>query len=328
MEEKETNPSQEVAGSKQLEMYDVMFGSQGTNPEQASNEQPTEEEESLVDNFVADQAEPEEDYVEEVEEVEVSEEEEIQETSPSYTVKVDGEEFEVDLDELRNGYQRQSDYTKKSQSVAEMRKAYEANLQSVQQERDQYQQVLANMENYQNLELKKYQELDWASLKEDDPVEYMEKRIEFQDAKDKVNQVRQEQMAVQQKTQQEVYQNIQHKVQEEAELLATALPEYSDPSSNLKTELRDFAINMGFSEQDVNGITDHKVVLVLHKAMLQERANSSTSSKVKKGPAKVIKAGVPVTKKQRVARDVQAKRDRLRQTGNVRDAANAFMDLI
>tara|TARA_R110000824_G_scaffold114832_1_gene265619 strand:+ start:1376 stop:2350 length:975 start_codon:yes stop_codon:yes gene_type:complete len=324
MEEKETNPSQEVAGSKQLEMYDVMFGSQGTNPEQASNEQPTEEEESLV---LSEQTQ-EEDYVEEVEEVEVSEEEEIQETSPSYTVKVDGEEFEVDLDELRNGYQRQSDYTKKSQSVAEMRKAYEANLQSVQQERDQYQQVLANMENYQNLELKKYQELDWSSLKEDDPVEYMEKRIEFQDAKDKVNQVKQEQMAVQQKTQQEVYQNIQHKVQEEAELLATALPEYSDPSSNLKTELRDFAINMGFSEQDVNGITDHKVVLVLHKAMLQERANSSTSSKVKKGPAKVIKAGVPVTKKQRVARDVQAKRDRLRKTGNVNDAANAFMDLI
>lgn len=325
MEEKETNPSQEVAGNKQLEMYDVMFGSQGTNPEQASNEQPTEEEESLV---LSEQTQEEEDYVEEVEEVEVSEEEEIQETSPSYTVKVDGEEFEVDLDELRNGYQRQSDYTKKSQSVAEMRKAYEANLQSVQQERDQYQQVLANMENYQNLELKKYQELDWASLKEDDPVEYMEKRIEFQDAKDKVNQVRQEQMAVQQKTQQEVYQNIQHKVQEEAELLATALPEYSDPSSNLKNELRDFAINMGFSEQDVNGITDHKVVLVLHKAMLQERANSSTSSKVKKGPAKVIKAGVPVTKKQRVARDVQAKRDRLRKTGNVKDAANAFMDLI
>ena len=324
MEEKETNPSQEVAGSKQLEMYDVMFGSQGTNPEQASNEQPTEEEESLV---LSEQTQ-EEDYVEEVEEVEVSEEEEIQETSPSYTVKVDGEEFEVDLDELRNGYQRQSDYTKKSQSVAEMRKAYEANLQSVQQERDQYQQVLANMENYQNLELKKYQELDWSSLKEDDPVEYMEKRIEFQDAKDKVNQVKQEQMAVQQKTQQEVYQNIQHKVQEEAELLATALPEYSDPSSNLKTELRDFAMNMGFSEQDVNGITDHKVVLVLHKAMLQDKANSSTSSKVKKGPAKVIKAGVPVTKKQRVARDVQAKRDRLRKTGNVNDAANAFMDLI
>ena len=184
------------------------------------------------------------------------------------------------------------------------------------------------MENYQNLELKKYQELDWSSLKEDDPVEYMEKRIEFQDAKEKVTQIKQERAVVQQKTQQEVYQNIQHKVQEEAELLATALPEYSDPSSNLKTELRDFAINMGFSEQDVNGITDHKVVLVLHKAMLQERANSSTSSKVKKGPAKVIKAGVPVTKKQRVARDVQAKRDRLRQTGNVKDAANAFLDLI
>lgn len=39
-----------------------------------------------------------------------------------YTVKVDGSEVEVSLDELRNGYQRQQDYTKKTQEVAEMRK--------------------------------------------------------------------------------------------------------------------------------------------------------------------------------------------------------------
>ncbi len=37
---------------------------------------------------------------------------------PAYTVKVDGEEQQVTLEELQNGYQRQADYTRKTQEVA------------------------------------------------------------------------------------------------------------------------------------------------------------------------------------------------------------------
>ena len=40
----------------------------------------------------------------------------------SYTVKVDGSEEQVSLDELRDGYQRQSDYTRKTQELASERK--------------------------------------------------------------------------------------------------------------------------------------------------------------------------------------------------------------
>ena len=40
----------------------------------------------------------------------------------TYAVKVDGEEQEVSLDELRDGYQRQSDYTRKTQELASERK--------------------------------------------------------------------------------------------------------------------------------------------------------------------------------------------------------------
>lgn len=40
---------------------------------------------------------------------------------PRYTIKVNGEEVEVTLDELQNGYQRQSDYTKKTQELASER---------------------------------------------------------------------------------------------------------------------------------------------------------------------------------------------------------------
>ena len=98
MEDQVTNPeNQEVSGDNKTNMYDVMFGSATTNPEQSSTEQPQEEEEVILPEQLQ---EAEEDY-DEVEEVEeIVEEEEIQETPQSYTVKVDGEEYEVDLDDL------------------------------------------------------------------------------------------------------------------------------------------------------------------------------------------------------------------------------------
>ena len=37
---------------------------------------------------------------------------------PGYVVKIDGEEQQVSLEELQNGYQRQADYTRKTQEIA------------------------------------------------------------------------------------------------------------------------------------------------------------------------------------------------------------------
>ena len=42
-------------------------------------------------------------------------------TSDRYSVKIDGEVLEVTLDELQNGYQRQADYTRKTQELASER---------------------------------------------------------------------------------------------------------------------------------------------------------------------------------------------------------------
>jgi len=42
-------------------------------------------------------------------------------TGDSFTVKVDGREEQVSLDELQNGYQRQADYTRKTQELASER---------------------------------------------------------------------------------------------------------------------------------------------------------------------------------------------------------------
>jgi hypothetical protein len=317
MSEAQTNPVGEVE-QPQLSMFDVMFGSEekDTNPEQAV-EEPLEEAEEEYE------AEADSEEYEEVEEEEL-----VEEPTSTYTVKVDGEEFEVTLDELRNGYQRQSDYTRKSQALAEQRKAYESNVQAIQSERQQYAAALQNMVQNQASQLAQYENINWADLKESDPVEYMEKRLEYQDAKEKIAALQQEQAQVQQQNQAAFQNRINERLQEEAQLLAKALPEYNDPNTNLKGQLRDYATSLGFTPQDIDGIIDHRVVMVLHKAMMHDAAISGNPAKKIKTAPRIVKSGTPQTKAQKAKRTIQAKRERLAKTGNTRDAASVFLDLI
>ena len=88
------------------------------------------------DDNGADEGQPEESTAELEATSEVEEEPEYSEESepeveekPRYKAKVGGEEVEVELDELINGYQRSKDYTQKSQALAEQRKAIDAERQ-------------------------------------------------------------------------------------------------------------------------------------------------------------------------------------------------------
>ena len=325
----QTNPQDAEVNKPQLNMFDVMFGSdESTNPEQTI-EEPVEQEEYEAEPELEAEADDEAEYVEDDGDYEVDEEEEQPETQ-RYYVKVDGEEQEVTLDELRNGYQRQADYTRKSQALAEQRKAYEANLQAIQSEREQYSQALELMKARQQNELAQFENIDWKALKEDDPMEYMEKRLEYQDARDQLTRVEQERHRVAEEQRKQILEQTQQVMQNEAKKLAEVLPAYADPSSNLKTELRDYALSLGFSQDDLNSIVDHRVVVVLHKAMLQDRAAQGTVRKAKssKSVPKVVKSGTPESKTQRSKKASQQRRERLAKTGSTRDATSVFLDLI
>jgi len=331
MSEAQTNPQGEVE-QPQLSMFDVMFGSEeNTNPEQAIGE--TEDVQS-EDQLAEESDEVEEETLEATDDEQSEDDEEgideevvETETPAVYTVKIDGNEQEVTLDELRNGYQRQADYTRKSQSLAEQRKAYESNLEAVQSERGQYAKALETLSAQQGADIERFKAVDWATLKTEDPMEYMEKRLELQDAQDKISAVQTEQTRVHQQATEDTKVFLQDKLQKEAVTLTEKLPEYADPSSNLRDQIRTYAINEGFSAEDVDGITDHRVVLVLHKAMMADKGSTAPSKKTKTVP-KVVKAGTPQTKAQRGRKAVQVKRERLSQTGHQRDAANVFLDMI
>ena len=109
---------------------------------EASQEQTNEQPEQAAN------AQAEEEY-EESYESDDSEEQEQEQEQPRYRVKVEGQEYEVTQDELVKGYQREADYTKKTQKLAEQRKAVEAEYAAVEQAkhlRDTYAQRLQIIE--------------------------------------------------------------------------------------------------------------------------------------------------------------------------------------
>jgi hypothetical protein len=104
-------------------------------------EQPAEEETQLTDGEEPEVAASEDESLEmqdeesseetNEEQSEEEEEPEEEEQPQVYTVKVDGKEIEVTLDELQKGYSRTQDYTRKTQQIAETRKQVEAEAAAI-----------------------------------------------------------------------------------------------------------------------------------------------------------------------------------------------------
>lgn len=282
----------------------------------------------------ADEGQPEEQSEEleatgevESEEAEYSEEsdEPVEEVKPRYKAKVGGEEVEVELDELINGYQRSKDYTQKSQALAEQRKAIEAereHLEHVKQERMAYAQKLKALDSFLSQQNKGE---DLEVLKETDPIGYAVKVAEQSQREKQLAVVRAEQQRIAQQQQAEQQQSLQNHLKAESEKLASVIPELATPKGDaIRKEIREYAKSVGWSDQELASVYDHRAVLTLYKAMKFEqlqKGKPETLKKVQQAP-KMLKPGTstPNTKSSQEKQVMQ----KLRQSGKVRDAAAAF----
>ena len=257
------------------------------------------------------------------------EEEELE--TPTYTVKAAGEEKQVTLDELMQGYQLGADYTKKTQEVAEQRKAVEAEAKAVEeakQVRDTYAQRLQAIEQFLSQGEDSPEQL--AHMKENDPIGYAVKVAELTEKKEQLAQVRAEQQRLAQQQQAEHQQNMAKYVQQEATKLSQVLPEFSDPAKgeNLRSEIRNYGKSVGFTDNELANVYDSRHVLILHKAMQYDKLQKSkpnVTKKVAQAP-KMVKSGTKVKAGNRDLRKKQM--NKLKQTGKARDAAALFENFI
>lgn len=257
--------------------------------------------------------------------------EEVSETPSTYTIKVDGKDVEVTLDELQAGYSRQADYTRKSQVLAEQRKQADEELAATQQERQRYLSQLEQFNTQADSKLDELKSTDWTRLKEEDPTEYMLKRDQYRELQENKRTVEEEQKNLQYKTQQEQQAKWQEELGRQQEIMAQRLPEWNDPTkgAKLKQDIKSFAVKTGFTEQEVDSLIDARSVDVLHKAMLYDNLLAAKiSNKKAKVVPKVTRPGSPATKGEISSDKVKAQRARLKKSGRIKDATSVIESLM
>lgn len=263
----------------------------------------------------------------EQEESEPGEEPEETEQPQLITVKIDGKDEQVPLDELTKGYSRTQDYTRKTQALAQERKAFQAERETVQAERQQYATYLTQLK--EALESAQPKEPDWDQLRMENPEEFAAKWAEWSQHKQRVDAVEKERLETMQRFTAEQVQRFKERVESERGLLLEKVPAWKDDGvrQKEKAEMMEYAMLNGFTADDVNEIVDHRAIVLLRKAMLfdkAEQARATAKAKIEKVTT-VVKPGS--NKPKRPMSEATKAQLKLVKTGRVADAAKVFEQL-
>ena len=257
--------------------------------------------------------------------------EEDSEPAPTYKVKVGKEELDVPLDELLKGYSRTADYTRKTQEIAETRKAVEADRQKIEEAarlRDTYAQRLGVIE--QMLSQGEKAE-DLTALKESDPIGYAVRVAEQTEREKQLVAVRTEQSRIAQQQQAEQQERLNAHLQAEGLKLQEAIPEMADPAKGqaIRTDIRNYAKKIGFSDQELSQVYDSRAVTALYKAMQYDKLTAGKQDAVKKvaQAPRMMRPGTS-TPEARETQEGKKLREQLRRSGNKNDAARIFERLL
>lgn len=245
-----------------------------------------------------------------------------------YTVKVDGQEIEVDLDELRNGYQRQQSFTRKSMELANERKAFEREAAQVKQLRDTYAQQLDQLsaQIQQTIE----QEPDWRALAETmSERDLFLAKTEWDSYKENQKKVEAERHRIAQEQAYEHEAQLKHHLQNQRADMLNRIPEWTNDEvrETERQEIIKYAQRrIGFSPEEIANASDARAIELLYKAWKWDNLQSKKPDAKKKAreAPKMAKAGRPRTKREVASRSRQEARKRFESAGTV-DAAVEYL---
>ena len=249
-----------------------------------------------------------------------------------FRVKAAGEEREVTFDELVDGYQKGLDYTKKSQTLAEQRKAVESErlaVEQAKQARDAYAQRLNLIEQFLT---QQNQGENLEALKESDPIGYAVKFAEKTEREQQLARVKAERERLLQQQYREQQAQLAQRVESERQRVTEIIPDYAHPEKGnvIKKQMRDYATSLGFSENELSQAYDSRMIQALWEASQYRKLQAQkpdVTKKVQEAP-RMLKPGVAAT--QKAAGDEQTKKAhaQLRKSGKVSDAAALFERLL
>ena len=304
-------------------------------PEEVEEEQPVEDsfeeadedEDAEVEDVDPDEVEEVDDEEDDENEYEDAEEDDESEdpVGDLHTVKVDGEEKQVTLEELKRGYSGQQYVQKGMQQVAEVKKEAENAYYALMQERQNLANLVQQVQSGQNLTPP--QEPDSAMF-DADPIGYMEAKIQYDNQVKAYQQnMGQVQQVLQQQTEAEQIARAEY-AKQEAQRLVQVIPELADAgkAGKFKENLVRTATDVyGYTPEEIAGISSHRDFLVLRDAMKYREmmaGKETVQNKVKKAKPAIKPGAKKVSTKTDV---VRKQRERLKKSGSIDDALALIM---
>lgn len=287
-------------------------------PEEESNEADEYEDGEDLDDTADDESDDQDE--DEAEEAEDAGQQEL------YTVKVDGEEREVTLEDLKRSFSGQAYIQKGMQEAAEAKKEAEGVYQALLNERQQLSQLLSQAQSGQ---LAPPPVPPSRELFNNDPIGYMEAKLSYDEALQTYQnqQYQIQQITEQQNQQMQIAQ--QQYLQGEMQRLAQAIPEFGDAktASKLKEDLVQFGSKIGYSEAELSEVMDHRAILVLQKAMKYDQLVEGKSKATQKASnaRPVVKPGTKKTGRTGAAKQRQNAQARMKKTGSIDDVAKFLL---
>ena len=265
----------------------------------------------------------------------VENEEPLESSEELYKIKVGDQELEVTLDELKNGYSRQQDYTRKTKKLSEdrtqvdnLQKSLTRQNEEAKIRRDQYEKQLEVLSQH----LKSTENnVDLDRLYQEDPAEYVRQKAEIDRRKEMMEATRQEQQRVLAEKQKEHEKTYNAYLEKERKLLAEKLPIYADKDKGptFVKNLTDYAKSIGYTDQEISMLVDHRAVLMLANAYRYNKLRNSKvkDKKVVKTPRVVSSSSPKVQDDNDNVKRIRSKKANLKKTGKVIDAVSVLQEL-
>jgi hypothetical protein len=239
----------------------------------------------------------EEPEAEDADEGDDEEEAQSEEEAAKHRLRIGDEELEVTTEELKAGYLRDRDYRQKTQALSAARKEFEATAQQTEADRRQYrekaaayEQLLKRLDGVVDVEGKAFENIDWAKLKADDPAEYLLKRDEFSEYRNKQAALKSEQERMTRERQKEAEAETQkaRRALNEALFTADYFPHWQTDEATMKADIQAMeatALELGFGREELSSTLDPRAWKLLHEA--------AQYRKLKTGKPMASKPGTP-----------------------------------
>lgn len=214
-----------------------------------------------------------------------------------------------------------ADYTRKTQEVAEIRKASDARLDAIQKQEALFSANAPKVAELQSLQnrIQQFEQLDWNSLAESDPAQATKLHIAYQALQREAGGKYRELQAAESERQQ-LSATAQAKALEIARAeLAKRLPKLNDAT---KRGIAETAQAYGWTADELTNVTDPRLVEALHDAMQWRKLQAEKPKALQRvaDAPRVLRPGAAAPHKPN-----QAARDRVKSgRGGIADLATYF----